>query len=44
MTRTISSRPRVKAGVTQMTSKLYCQLKALYKTTPLGATNFIKVL
>ena len=32
-----------KARVTQMASKLYCQLKALHKTAPLGATNSIKV-
>ena len=42
MTKT-SSRLRAKARVTQMASKLYCQLKALYKTAPLGATNSIKV-
>ena len=36
-------RLRAKARVTQMASKLYCQLKALYKTVPLGATDSIKV-
>ena len=43
MMRTTSSRPRAKARVTQMASKLYCHLKALYKTAPLGATNSINV-
>ena len=47
MIRAMSLRPRAKARVkmrvTQMASKLYSQLKALYKTTPLGATDSIKV-
>ena len=38
------AKARVKARVTQMASKLYCQLKALHKTAPLGATNSIKVV
>ena len=42
--RLTSSRPKpAKARVTQMASKLYCQLKAPYKAAPLGATNSIKV-
>ena len=43
MIRTMNSRPRTKARVTEMASKLYCQLKALHKTAPLGANNSIKV-
>ena len=43
MTMTLSLKPRVKARVTQMASKLYCQLKALCKTALLGANNSIKV-
>ena len=43
MMRTMSSRPGAKARVTEMASKLYCQLEALHKTAPLGATNSIKV-
>ena len=43
VSRKMSSRPTAKARVTQMSSKLYCQLRAPYKTAPLGATNSIKV-
>ena len=41
MTKTTSLRPRAKARVMQMASKLFCQLKALNKMAPLGATNSI---
>ena len=44
MIRTMSSRPRAKARVTEMASKLYCQLKALHKNGSFRSHQFYKSL